>query len=450
VSGKKYLLLFFSILFISFVTLTWYLNKQEQYSSKFINGNTREAVGEPSVEKHQETVRLKVAVSMEAKELAILQQFSQGFVNRYPYVELEFIRIPADSEEAYSWLKNGFQINEAPDVLLIDNNWVIEFASQGYLHHFDDFYGNTSQNVYVENLLSAMQWNGHYWAMPLDIDPYILVWNNKILTFSKMDKSPWNSTDFMALNQRLMEPLNGQYGLYFNPADPAAFINAVWALGGKWFDPDKGTAPAERQNISGLISKLLLPLDWRNEQWVSPGQRLQTKDFYPYETEQWQPWRELKEGRIAMMVATYSEFKKHAGRSLVMEPLPIADHRDIGNGALIKGRSFVIFSGTSVKTEALDWIKAVTIDSIQQRLEEESDQIPVISSAFNSYLLKNGLSPDQFTIQLKEMAPYTPDLQIRLDAVQAEKVMLWKGETDIETFIKQVQRLWIEEGQHNF
>jgi multiple sugar transport system substrate-binding protein len=179
------------------------------------------------VDSKMESQTLKVTVSMQPTEFAILQKQSLEYTTAHADIKVELNNIT----DAYTVLKKANQLGDAPDLMLLDNHWVNEFAALGFLHPMDEFFTGDQQSHGIASLMNQVKWNGYLWAIPKDVDPYIIVWNKKTALDNKWEHAPETIDELLAWNKTMMHPEKGKFGIYFDQTDPYAFLSLITTLG---------------------------------------------------------------------------------------------------------------------------------------------------------------------------------------------------------------------------
>lgn len=127
----------------------------------------------------QEIAELTVEVAMGEREYRDLVAQNEEFMRDHPDILIELQRI--NPNQAYSAYKTSSQLEQAADIMLISNEWVIEFASSGYLLPADAAYAGKALAEQFDALAAPLKWNGYLWGVPRDMDPFVLVWNQDML-----------------------------------------------------------------------------------------------------------------------------------------------------------------------------------------------------------------------------------------------------------------------------
>jgi maltose-binding protein MalE len=100
-----------------------------------------------------ESQTLRVTVSMQPAEFAILEKKSVEYTMNHEDLHVELNNI----EDAYAELKKANQIGNGPDLMLLDNLWVNEFATLGFLRPMDEFFNGEQQTHGITTLMSQVK-----------------------------------------------------------------------------------------------------------------------------------------------------------------------------------------------------------------------------------------------------------------------------------------------------
>jgi len=131
---------------------------------------------------------IDVIVSMSEIELAELHLLNDRFEGAHPGAVVQIHNVPR--EELYDRLKREAALDELPDILLLESEWVQEFAARGYLDPMDDLYSAESLADHPTALLQQVRWNGYLWGVPLHPDPYVIVWSRTLLADAGAEEAP--------------------------------------------------------------------------------------------------------------------------------------------------------------------------------------------------------------------------------------------------------------------
>lgn len=381
---------------------------------------------------------IKASVSMSEKEFEFFTSLAKRFSEIHDGITIQTENVsPA---EAYDKWKKAGQLGEAPDLMLLDNHWVQEFAALGFLQPVGEFFSSDQQNSRIATLMNQVKWNGYIWGVPKDVDPYILVWNKKTAVENKLDHAPETGDELLAWNKQLMKPDEGRYGIYMDPSDPYAFMAAASAVSSAWLENGKiwGDEAAAQKRLEAFLAP-------QDEAWTG---KTYAKNF-PQATTLWSPWEQLSKGQIAGMITTLSVFKSKVGNDLAMASIPnlTGDNQAVW----LKGRSFSVSSRTPYAKLLMDWIKEMTTPEMEILFWNEAKVLPAQKPAYSLEPIHSDehIKSFDWLISHGKVLPNASETAKNLSALQTELNKLWRGETTIKQIIETTGKNWtLEESKH--
>lgn len=441
VTRKKSLLALFSILGLSLILLSQCTGSGKQPVAG--DGEDKSAGAQKTNERLPGSTgrTLTVAVSMAADEFASLQKLSDKYMETHADIAVQMINLPA--KEAYARLKKTSQLGEAPDLMLLDNAWISEFAALGFLQPVDEYYTGEKSSQRIEKVMNQVKWNGYMWGVPKDVDPYILVWNKKAAEELKADSGPATAEEMLSWNKRWMKPEAGTYGIYVDPADPNAMLALLSALGGAMGEAAVPTTKAGEAASIKTMESFFEPQEtaWDVKQYALNYPATQSA---PAATNGpvWQPWDLLASGKMAAMVTTISDYSRHKSAGVAIASLPQSAGPQ--KGVWLGGRSYAIAARASDAKAAIEWIKEVTSPDVELRLWTETKKLPTQLSVYNTPLMRGDehFHSYDWLISNGKSLPFDTENAKKLSALQSELERLYKGETDMKTFGERAAKLW--------
>lgn len=374
---------------------------------------------------------LKAQVSMEPKEFELLQKLAKQFADAHNGISVEVENISA--KEAYDKWKKASQMGDAPDLMLLDNTWVHEFAALGFLQPVDEFFSGDQQAQRFATLMNQVKWNGYIWGVPKDVDPYILAWNKKTAAELKSDHAPETPEELAAWNKALLKPEEGKYGVYVDPNDTMGFMVLVSSLTGAWQQADKvwpNEAAAQK-----TLESFLAP---QEEVWSG---KLLSKN-YPVPGTNWSAWDLLNKGKIGVLITTASDFRRNAKEDIGIAALPAVGGKE--NGVWLKGRSFVVSSRSKNVKLLMDWIKEMTNPETEISFWNETKTLPAQTLSYNLPPLRGDeyIRSYDWLIRQGKVLPESADTPKHVTALQSELQRLWKGEISVKQWMESVAKEW--------
>jgi ABC-type glycerol-3-phosphate transport system substrate-binding protein len=147
----------------------------------------------------------------------------------------------------------------APDVFLLHEFEIPQFASQGVLYESSEFFkpkGELDKADYEPEYIKALNWEGKTYGVPLDRHGWGVIVNKDLFKKAGLDpaKAPKNAQEFIDLATKLTIDKNGkhpdqagfddknvvQWGTFASWPKPN-FLSTLWQYGGNWTD-GKGKA----------------------------------------------------------------------------------------------------------------------------------------------------------------------------------------------------------------
>ncbi|MEO3947433.1 extracellular solute-binding protein [Gorillibacterium sp. CAU 1737] len=376
-------------------------------------------------------ITLHVSVSLGEAEWKSLQALNAEFLKSHNNVSVKLENL-SSSERYTAWKKAG-QFGTGPDVMLLDNGWVQEFAALGFLYPVSEYFTTDRQSQYLPVVLDQVKWNGYLWGVPKDIDPYILVWNRKTAEENGWKKAPSTSAELIEWNRKLLAPADGRYGIYFNPSDYMAFLSVYTAFPSEIPEGSNPFLNAKEPAVQAALKTFLLP---QKEEW-DPAL---LKANFPTPSESWDPWQLLADGKLAAMVTTVSEYRRHSLTGVELASLPMPGGAKTGTGSWLKGRSYSLSSHTVNSVIAMEWIKSVTGAEAEKKEWTETSMLPVLLSSYSSTPLMMDEKYMSYTwlVQEGRALPFTMDSAAHSQSVMRLVDELSQGKLVYEEFIKQL------------
>jgi maltose-binding protein MalE len=444
--SRQVLLILVSFLFFSSLVLLKTMDVASPTSS--MESKDMEAVVSASQSETAESDKeIKVAVAVSANEFAVLQQLKTQYEALHPgtIVALENVASP----EAYVKWKKQSQLGEPPDIMLLDNGWVSEFAALGYLYPVDEFFTTEQQLLQFEPMLAQNKWNGYIWGVPKEIDPYVLIYHKNRISESPLGRPPLTADELLALQKSTLLPDEGKQGLQLPPKDARAFISLLWAMGGASHHPLK--SQKQELSLNQPINQQVLELFFgvkteeskteppNNESGATKTSTIRLASPYVSAA----PWVDLTQGKAALLIAPYSEYRQNVSKDLGWVKLPVV-HEGAGNGGWLKGRSYVVSSRSSLAKEAYDWIRRITDLDSQIKMWSAGGAGPAHPSAYKTELLQQDPDYKQLvqSIETGRVFPTEPDLPQKLVMLESQLDKLWSGKEPINKVLESIDKQW--------
>lgn len=297
---------------------------------------------------------LQIRVSLNNEELRELKKISSNYTLSSG---VEVILSNVDSEETAEILKHDLTIGESPDIIMTDGRNIPDLATLGYLLPVD-VYQSVPGSSPLTVLIPQMQWNGYDWGVPLDIDPYVLVYSPVRLKELGLDEAP-----------KSLEEWNGLLGHLLEEQDAAQYLLALDTR-----NPYGYSAVLESMGFGSLSSENDEALEWT-----------QNARSYFYLTSRFNEdiWNMLQEGQIAVAALPLSEWQKHGNSSLTAELPPVE-----GNSAnnYMYSRFFALPAASGNPEAAVKWLAYITSSSAQLEWLKNTGRLPALDELYRSGL----------------------------------------------------------------
>lgn len=380
-------------------------------------------VPEPKQRAEKEAGNIKVAVSMTPEEFEWLNHINQTFMEEH-HVQVELANTA--EKDAYHTFKNNIDLGEAPDVLLMDNAWIREFASSGFLLPVEAYYSGQAGADSLSTSVTQNTWNGYVWGVPKDYDPYVIVYHPARLQELGYTRLPKTSGEWTALVASYKKNNSIPYLAALDPKDAYAAISLLWRMGGA---SDEG-----KENNFSLTTDM-----------KAAFQQLQEMKSKIYATSgdlagEQQIWKRLERGEILFYVTKASDFDAKLRPSLKMEQ-PSAQHEV--PMLWLKGRSFCLTAQSKNAKTANAWISEVTSSRQQASAYVEEGKLPALKTLYNQAELK-GLPQWISAIQARGGSGFVPvdaKLPEYLNRLSTEASAFMTAEGSLKLFMASFEHL---------
>ncbi|USB34484.1 extracellular solute-binding protein [Paenibacillus sp. YPG26] len=323
---------------------------------------------QPKPRTEKEAGRIKVAASMAPDEFNRLNQINQAFMKEHR-VQVELVNIP--EKDAYHSFKSSMEMGEAPDVLLLDNAWIREFASSGFLLPVEAYNSGQAGADSLSTSLSQTTWNGYVWGVPKDYDPYVVVYHPARLQELGYTQLPKSSGEWSALIGSFNKNKHIPYLAALDPSDAYAAISLLWRMGA---DQDNGKNHDFRLT-SDMRAAFLRIQEMKSKFYVSAGDEAGEERI----------WKRLERGEILFYVTKASAFGEKLRPGLKMEQ----PSQERGVPMLwLEGRSFCLSAQSRNAKTANAWISEITSSRQQAAAYREGGKLPTLKTLYNQPDLK--------------------------------------------------------------
>ncbi|MEC0243008.1 extracellular solute-binding protein [Paenibacillus dokdonensis] len=346
---KNYWFLF-AILLLSLTSLSQGQNMTPDNSSSE-ERKTMSWNPQPSSPQDSDDQPIRVITHLNESDYKELLDINDNFI-RETGIQVEIKNIP--DTDAYRQLTAALEVGEGPDVMLVNSPWIRSLASSGYILPAESYQSSTTGSDVISPILQMLEWNGYQWGIPLDMDPYVLVWQAHALQTIGIPEIPQAGKEWKDL---LVKQENRKDKKLI--ALPAGDAYAFAALMGVM-----GTDPGNPTN-EGLesLSKLRPGI-----QFIETGKMQEA-------------WTSLKdEGLVMIAMSASSAAKERKGNGMLELRLPEQLYAD--NPFLLRGRSYAVSAQVQHPQNAADWIAYMTSDKSQRLWSDTTGYLPVLKEMY--------------------------------------------------------------------
>ncbi|MHA6530311.1 sugar ABC transporter substrate-binding protein [Paenibacillus sp. BAC0078] len=361
--------LLFAILLLSLTSLSPSMELDTRDDShplrQPLNQSERPASGDKDSVK-----KLSIRVSLSNEEFKELERISNNYSLS---TGVQVILSNVDSGDADEKLKQDLTIGDSPDIVMIDGRSITDLATRGYLLPVD-IYQSLPGSTPLTTLIPQMQWNGYDWGVPLDIDPYVLVYSPQRLSELGLTEVPRSMEQWNELLKRILEQQGKErYLLAMDSSNPYGYSAVLESMGG---------------NLLNINSALL--------EWT------QNASSYFYLTSRYNTsiWDMLQDGKVAVAALPLSEWQQHGNSSLAAEA-PVAAGSKIGYQALYS-RFFALPAQSADPEAAVKWLAYVTSSTAQLDWLENTGRLPALDELYRSGLPERTQLPFDAKLLLTE------------------------------------------------
>ncbi|MNB70920.1 Bacterial extracellular solute-binding protein [compost metagenome] len=296
-------------------------------------------------------VALRVAVALDDDGFSELQRISDRYaLSKGVSVTLENMGPHPNSDT----LIHELTVGSMPDIVMTDAGQIRELAQGGYLLPADA-YQNSPGGTPLTPLLPLLQWNGYTWGVPLDVDPYVFVYETQVLKSLGMDHVPGSVEEWDSLLQ-VMKPGSGKYVLALDKNNPYGLSALLESMGSPLY-------PAARKAL----------------EWVQKNRA----SIYSSGGQEEIVWEMLKQGRIGAAVIPYSVWREHAGseEGLTVETPWGAEGAEPQS---LLSRSFALSAQSHNPEAAADWLYYLTSPEAQTDWLQSTGMLPAASEPYQN------------------------------------------------------------------
>ncbi|WP_405115925.1 extracellular solute-binding protein [Paenibacillus sp. FSL K6-1217] len=304
---------------------------------------------------------LQIRVSLSTEEFSVLEQISKEYtLSSGVDVNLKNV----EAEDGGAQIQQELTVGTSPDIVMLDGHSIYDLATRGYLLPVD-IYQSVPGSTPLTMLIPQMQWNGYNWGVPLDIDPYVLVYSPERLAVLGVAEVPASLAQWNELLGRVkVDPEKKRYLLAMDTRNPYGYAAVLHSMG------------------SSLLSAGL-----EQAQWTEAARSY----FYLTSRFNKEIWELLQDGKVAVAAVPLSEWKKHGNSTLAVQ-MP-KKQEGVPNEEVIDSRFFALPAQSGSPEAAVKWLAYVTSDTAQLEWLENTDRLPALAELYRSAQPKLGLLP---------------------------------------------------------
>ncbi len=279
-------------------------------------------------------------------------QMVEAFTQEHPEVSVRVEMMPWGTY--FDKLLTSLVSGNPPDLFLLHEFEIPQFASQGVLRETSDFYdgygGPIPEDDIVEKTLESLEYQGNRYGVPLDIHGWGFWYNKDLFEAAGLDPNvcPTDGVELLDFARKLTVDANGntaespnfdpenvvQWGVHVSWFKPTV-LSTLWQFGGDWTDR-QGKATL---NSEAGIQAVQFWYDLIYKEHVAP----QPAGF--------DSWQSFAGGQLAMMPegSWLLNFANENGVNWGVCPFP-----KIGNEQVTWISSHVIYTPKTLSDEKLD------------------------------------------------------------------------------------------------
>ncbi|WP_338555661.1 extracellular solute-binding protein [Paenibacillus sp. KS-LC4] len=391
--------------------------------------NAEPAGGEEQADQSQ---ILNVTVSMAEDEFSKLKEATNSYQMKHVNTMVKLTNI-ADEGDGYAQWKKALELGAAPDIMLMNSEWVREFAVRGLLNPVDVPSTSDTMAERPARLLDPLRWNSYLWGIPADANPYVTVWNKTLLADAGLSKPPADWSAFTNLLHKLESGAKAWQALYVEPHNVASLL--VWL--DEWTAAGEGAGASYLKFDSKAVQEQLKRLD-------SISGRITSSALADYSLS---IGTQMEERHIVAASIPWSIYSKLSAKEQNKLLLDKGAMHDVWLGS----RSYVVAGTSEMKEEAFTWIKEMVEIGGQQQSYALTGKLPAKNSLYTGgeNSIESGTAkaggPPQWWLKVlngePSAQPPDPDWHERFLHTQ----LLWQqyveGEITMKAFIQTIQAI---------
>lgn len=155
-----------------------------------------------------------------------------------------------------------------PDIIRSDIIWIPQMARIQALVPLDDLVAQRKDEFYAGPLQTCF-YQGHYYALPLDTNTKVVLYNQDLFTQAGVQQAPATTADFRAVAQKISSLGHNIFGYAESAINSWTILPWIWCFGGSVTDKNY-TKASDYLNSSRTVEALQFLVDLYDQQAISP------------------------------------------------------------------------------------------------------------------------------------------------------------------------------------
>lgn len=390
---------------------------------------------DPNIILSNEDIELTATVYMDTEQFRLLSAWNDEFEQLHPGTTIKLTNLTY--EQSYLYSKEQAKAGQSANILMLDNNWISEFAARGYLSYRANEFTPNDIGPTFNQALAQVEWNGYTWAVPHSVDPYIIVWNPSLVKKEEESKLPESLDDWLILHDSLLLNDPTYEGIHVDSSDEQSFVSLIWAFRGNWSKELDRMYTLDTDKDIELLQKLMEtdPID--NKDGLTKP-LLHMQPLSPSES-----WDRFANNQFAAMVVPLSEWmaRKEGGEAIAVSLL--GGNAD-DTGLWLSGTSYAVSSQTIHQEMAYSWIAWMTNLTHQIQTLGVAYKLPANLTTLDSNSLLN-LPQSELLAKAVEVGrawSKDPQLSIKMNVLQQAIGDIDMNSSSIKDWNVQLQQSW--------
>jgi multiple sugar transport system substrate-binding protein len=126
-------------------------------------------------------------------------------------VDVKFLPVPHDSMQQ-QFLSDAVSGSGAYDVFTVDQTWMPQFASKGYLADLDSTLSAADRGDFLQNTLDTGTYDGKLYSVPFMVHNLVLYYRTDLFAAAGITEPPQTWDQYREYAKKLTDPATGVYG----------------------------------------------------------------------------------------------------------------------------------------------------------------------------------------------------------------------------------------------